>query len=416
MVLALTGCGTTQASSTGNASGTNTGGLLHQVEQGGPNPCQPTKGVDRDSINLGMVYSESAFGGDPGAQFRAGVDARLGEQNAHGGISGRTLSYQVEDDHGLTTLNATAGRTLAGPDGALGVVQFSSASGGSAPVLDAAGVPLVDGQVSDPDAASHSNVFSYSRPMGMQPTSSGWGDFLYSRGARRVATVAVQLSAGTQAMADAAQRSARAAGMRVAATLLVPPGELDADSFTEQIRSANADSILAFVPAPMFYEIAIAVRNAGLGLTAVLGNQSAYSQAELAAAGTKAAGVYTFVDYTPFEVNSPAHQRFRAALGAYAPQAATVVDGNALIGWISADLLLNGIGAAGRCPTRATVLAALRHLTRYDAGGLLLSPIDPSKGLGAATACYDYLRVNKDGTTFAPVNTTPRCGRVVPAG
>ncbi|MCM3884282.1 ABC transporter substrate-binding protein [Frankia sp. R82] len=423
VLLAATGCGTHNTDGTPRSGGgdTTTAGssLLDQVAHGGPNPCPTTPGVDRDTIRLGMVYSgppsngPGALGGDPSALFRAGVDARLGEQNARGGINGRRLTYQLEDDHGVPTRNAVAGRTLTGPGDALGIVQFSSASAGGAPALAAAGVPVVDGQVSDPGAASRPNVFSYSRPMGLTPASSGWGDFLYSRGARRVATVAVQLSDGTQAMAGAAQASARAAGMRVAAALLVPPGSLDADQFIEQIRAADADSVLAFVPAPTFYAIVTAARNASLGLTAILGDQTTYSQGELAAAGAKAANVYSFVDYAPFELATPAHRRVRTALATYAPQAATLTEGNALIGWISADLMLAGVSAAGRCPTRAALLAALHHLDRYDAGGLLLTPINPSKGLAAATACYDYLRVNKDGATFTPVNTTPRCGRTV---
>ncbi|MCK9876890.1 ABC transporter substrate-binding protein [Frankia sp. Ag45/Mut15] len=422
VLVAVTGCGAHETSDAGQPGGRGdtavTKSLLRQVAQGGY-PCATTPGVDRDTIRLGMVYSGSPSGGpgdtggDPSAQFRAGVDARLGEQNALGGVDGRRLTYRIEDDHGIPTRNAAAGRSLTGAGDALGILRFSSASGGGAPELAAAAVPVVDGHVSDPGAATRTNVFSYSRPMGMSPASSGWGDFLYSRGARRVATVAVQLSDGTQAMAAAAQRSARAAGMRVAASLLVSPGPLDGEKLVEQIRAADADSVIAFVPAPTFYAIATAAHNAALGLTAILGDQTTYSKNELAAAGTRAAGVYTFVDYAPFELAAPAHQRFRTALTTYAPQAATLADGNALIGWISADLLLTGVRAAGHCPTRAALLTALRTLDHYDAGGLLLAPINPAKGLAAATACYDYLRVNKDGATFTPVSATPRCGRTV---
>jgi ABC-type branched-subunit amino acid transport system substrate-binding protein len=391
--------------------------LLSQAREGGPDPCPPTPGVTRNAINLGMVYSGSPYPGDSSMQFRAGVDARLGEANAAGGINGRALTYRVEDDEGTPTRGAVAGRHLAQDDHALGVLRYSSATAGSTELLAAAGVPVVDGQVSDPAALARtgSTVFSYARPMLAQPASSGWGEFFRDRGARHVAIVAVQLSSGTQAMARAADQSVRAARLGVAGDIEIPPGPLDAHAFVGQLLDTGADSLIAFVPARTFYEIAAATRDAGLGLTAVVGNPSTYERSELARAGDDARGIYTFVDYTPFEINPAAHRRFLTAMAAFAPQASALPDGTALIGWISADLLLRGITAAGACPTRAGVLYGLRHQTRYDAGGLLPAPIDLSKGLAALPPCYTYLRVSSDGAAFAPVDPTPRCGHVLPA-
>ncbi|SNQ51179.1 conserved exported hypothetical protein [Frankia canadensis] len=400
------------------ACGGDGGRILSEARQGsGPDPCPPTPGVTRDAISLGLLASGSPTPGDPSALFRAGVDARLGEANATGGILGRRLTYRIEDDEGMPTLNAVAGRRLARAEGSLGVLRFSSASAGSAALLAADKVPVVDGQVSDPAAASRpdATVFSYARPLLAQPASSGLGEFLYDRGARRVAVISVQLSGGTQAMGSAAEQSVRAAHLRVSRSIQIPPGPVDGMDLAAQLRDADADSLIAFVPAHTFYEITAAVRSAGLGLTAVVGNPTTYDRSQLARVGDDAGGVYTFVDYLPFEVNAPAHRRFLAAIAAYAPQASTFADGTALIGWISADLLLRGISAAGACPTRASVLTGLRRQTRYDAGGLLPKAIDLSHGISAITPCYEFVRVNPDGTGFAPVDPAPRCGRLLPA-
>ncbi|MCK9896203.1 ABC transporter substrate-binding protein [Frankia sp. AgB32] len=389
--------------------------VLDQARNGGLEPCPNTAGVDRSSINLGMLYSGSPDDGDTSARFRAGVDARLGEANAKGGINGRHLGYQVADDEGSPSLNAVGGRVLARDDDTLAILQFSGASAGSAKVLSDDGVPVVDGQITDPGVGARANVFSYARPLVSQPAPSGWGDFLNEQGARRVATVALQLSPGTQAMAQAAEQSVRAAGLRVSASLQVPAGPLDRQGFADQILAADADSLIAFVPAPTFYQLVRGVREAGLGLAAIVGGPTSYDRSQLATLGDKAAGVYSFLDYTPFEINASAHKRFLAALAAHAPQAAALPDGPALVGWISADLLLRGITAAGVCPTRAGVLAGLRRQTRYDADGLLPAPINLSRGVTAVTPCYDYVRVNPKGSAFAPVSGKPKCGRVLPS-
>ncbi|CAO5252706.1 ABC transporter substrate-binding protein [Frankia sp. AgKG'84/4] len=388
--------------------------ILSQARNGGPAPCPTTAGVDRASIDLGMLYSGSADNGDTSARFRAGVDARLGEVNAKGGINGRRLGYRIADDEGSPSLNAAGARILARDDDTLAVLQFSEASAGSAKVLSDAGMPVVDGQITDPGIASRANVFSYSRPLVSQPAPSGWGDFLNDRGARRVAVVSLQLSPGTQAMAHAAEQSVRAADLRVSTSLQVPAGPIDRQAFADQILAADADSLIAFVPAPTFYQLVRGVREAGLGLAAIIGGPTSYDRSQLAALGDKAAGVYAFLDYTPFEINAAAHRRFLTALATHAPQAAALPDGPALVGWISADLLLRGIAAAGVCPTRAGVLAGLRQQTHYDADGLLPAPINLSRGITAVTPCYDYVRVNPKGSAFSPVSATPKCGHVLP--
>ncbi len=406
LVFGLTACG-------GGGGG---GGILSQVRRGGVDPCAPTPGVDRSKINLGMLYSSSPYAGDPSALFRAGVDARLGEQNAKGGINGRRLSYSVEDDEAAPELNAVGGRVLAQRDQALGILQFSVAAVGSAKSLESTGVPVVDGQITDPSLSPRSNVFGYSRPTVEEPASSGWGEFLANRGAQRAVTVSLELSSATRSMARAAEKSVRAAGLKVADNLQVPSGPFDADQFADQVRDSGADSLIAFVPAPNFYQIVAAVQDAYLGLKAILGNPTSYDRSQLARVGDSAAGAYAFLDYTPFELSTPAHRRFLAAMAAYAPQAAALPDGTALIGWISADLLLRGIAAAGVCPTRAGALAGLRHQTHFDADGLLPAPINLSKGVSDIAPCYDYVQVTPDGKKFVLVPGKPRCGRILRAG
>lgn len=412
---AAAACTVTGFVACGDGADQGKGDLFDIVQSGGQQLCASTPGVSRTGINLGLLYSASADLRDPGSGFRAGVDARLGAANATGGIQGRRFTYDLADDEASTTLNAVGGRNLARDHDTLGILQFSAASAGSAAMLTTEQVPVIDGQVTDPGVGTHNNVFSYARPLVSQPATSSVGDFLDGRGARRVAIVSLQLSTGTQTMARIAEQSVRAAGLRVAASLQVPAGPLDRQGFANQLIRAKADSLLAYVPAPTFYQLIQGVRDARLGLSAIIGNPTTYDPGQLATLGGAAAGVYAFLDYRPLETGTAAHRLFLSAMAAHAPQSASMPTGPALIGWISTDLLLRGITAAGPCPTRASVLDSLRHLDRYDADGLLPAPIDLSHGVAAVRPCYNFVQVTPNGAGFAPIDTNPQCGTVLPA-
>ncbi|WP_235826346.1 ABC transporter substrate-binding protein [Candidatus Frankia alpina] len=370
-------------------------------------------GVTQDGINLGLLYSGSGFGSDPSTLFRAGIDARPDEQNAKGGMNGRKITYSFRDDESVPELNLVAGRDLAEHGNVLSILQFSVAPSGSAALLEQQGVPAVEGVI--PDPGEHRNVFGYSRPLSQLPVSSGWGEFIAAKGGKRAVTISVELSAATTTLAGISAQSLRAAGVDVVTNLQVPAGAFDAARFAQQLRAAGADSLIAFVPAQTYYQIVAGARAAGVNLTVALGNLATYDRSALDLVGAAAAGAYSFLDYAPFELNTAAHRRFLAAMAAYSPQAASVPDGSTLIGWITTDLLLEGIKAAGLCPTRASVLTGLRAQTHYDAGGLLPAPIDLSKGMGNIAPCYDYVQVNKAGTGFDPVAPAPGCGHVLPA-
>jgi branched-chain amino acid transport system substrate-binding protein len=69
---------------------------------------------------------------------------------------------------------------------------------------------------------------------------------------------------------------------------------------------------------------------------------------------------------------------------------------NSLIGWINADEFVTGLKGAGPNFSRAKVVAALNHLTAYNAGGLT-APIDwttQHTNKNPAVTCGAFLRVH----------------------
>jgi branched-chain amino acid transport system substrate-binding protein len=83
----------------------------HADERDSSRSCS-TPGVTANTINLGMIYPNTGDGARLFGQYSAGVDARLGVQNAAGGVYGRKVVYEWQDDRTDQTGNLAAAKNL----------------------------------------------------------------------------------------------------------------------------------------------------------------------------------------------------------------------------------------------------------------------------------------------------------------
>ena len=97
----------------------------------------------------------------------------------------------------------------------------------------------------------------------------------------------------------------------------------------------------------------------------------------------------------------------------YAPHVHHAQDEAAVAGWITADLFVRGLRAAGTCLTRETFAAGLRRVYDYTADGLLASRVDFESDFRFDRRCFVFLRA-LPGALLAeePVR---RCGSWLPA-
>lgn len=75
----------------------------------------------------------------------------------------------------------------------------------------------------------------------------------------------------------------------------------------------------------------------------------------------------------PTELNNAATQKYVATMKKYAPKIPPNV-GFANTGYVSADLFIRGLEAAGSCVSRTNFIDSLRKVKGYDGGGLLVRP------------------------------------------
>lgn len=364
-------------------------------------------GVSDHEIRLGLLYSASGDAASLIRPFRAGVDARLGVANAQGGVNDRKVTYEWADDASDTASNLAGARNLVAGRNVFGLLEASTAASGSADYLHRQAVPVVGTSLDGPWGTDR-NMFSYSLLVARGPSISTWGDFVARQGGHTAVLATTQFSPTSVTFAAELSASLRAAGIRVVDTIEVA-GPIDAASVGRRIRATGADVLVGAVTGLSFGQVIAGARGEGAKLKVIL-SPTGYDQTILRLFGRAFAGVYLFVDFLPFELNTPAHRAFLAAAETYAPQVQPPDTQAALAGWISADMALHGLRVAGRCPSRQGFITGLRAVRGYTAEGLLPSPVDFGADFGQISRCYTFLQVSADGKRFVPIQPAPRCG------
>ncbi|MGF7234665.1 MAG: ABC transporter substrate-binding protein [Frankia sp.] len=397
---------TTALAGTLLVSGCSGGGTTAGTAGGATGRCPAVAGVSPHQVTYGLLYTATGPTGQSLGAYRAGIDARLGVANASGGVYGRTVSYTWADDGGQSRPNLAAAQQLVSSDKVFGIQEFSTTPIGSAAWLNREGVPVV-GTSNDLVWTKYSNMFSYSNLVTSNTDSiSTWGDYAKSQGARKAVVLVSNLSEGSRLIGAELATSLRAAGIEPVA-IDAEPNTYDIQTVVRAIKNSGADLITGVVDPAEFIQIAIATRSAlpTIKIESIVG----YDRS-LLAVGRQLAGMSVTSNYVPFELPIPAHQTFLNAMVQYSPQQQPAANEISLIGWVDADLMLRGLQAAGRCPTRQLFITNLRAVPNYNAGGLITPSVNLKATFGHLTACYAFIQVSSDGSRFVPVGDKPICG------
>lgn len=371
--------------------------------------CPAAPGVTPQQINYGLLYAASGLNGAPFAPYRAGVDARLGVANAHGGVFGRMVRYSWADDTGQSQPNLVAAQQLVTADKTFAIQEFSLAPEGSARWLNAQGIPVV-GTSNNLVWTRYSNMLSYYNLITSNAGSiTTWGKYAKLQGVKKAAILLSSLSGGSVPTAAEIGTSLKNVGISTV-TINAEPNILDVPSIVREVQNSGADFMTGIVDPTEFIQIAVAARVAdpSIKILSLVGYDPG-----IFAVGQQLAGMSVALGYTPFERPVPAHQIFLDAMAEYAPQQQPAANEIALIGWVDADLMLRGLQAAGRCPTRQSFITNLRAVPNFDADGLLPSPVNMKTIFGQLSTCYSFLKISADGHRFIPVGDKPLCGTLI---
>ena len=358
-------------------------------------------------IKIGGIYPTSGPNGDFFKAVGAGIGARFAYENEQGGVGGRRLVLVPGDDGDGEVANLTAARQLVVTEQVFGVIEATTSSDGGGKFLADEHVPVTGWGIT-PAWGTYDNMFGYRystspKPEGEPVTRSG--QFIKDHGGHRVAIVAGGAIASVN-VANQLAETLPALGLELGyKTLDVPIGSTDFAVIVQAMKDAGVDALytgMATAPNVALYQAAVA---AGLKFNVVL-FPAGYDGRLAAAYGTQLEGAYFSIDWRPFELPVPAHERFKQMLAQTAPD--EYPGQLAMVGWLSADAFIRGLNEAGAtCPTRKAFIANLRQVKDYTADGLV-PPTDFSAVFGKMPLCFWILQLHD--SHFVPVSDQPICG------
>lgn len=371
--------------------------------------CPTTPGITNQQVKLGLIYPNTGTSASLFEPYRAGLDARLGVENAKGGVNGRQIVYDWQDDATDLETNLAAAESLVDQDHVFGIMESTSVATGSAAWLHTRQIPVVGTSI-ELAWSQYKNMFSYSNFVTSGPSISSWGEYVKAHGGTKVALLYSGFNQTSRLFAQKFQTSMRAAGLPIVAMLNQEPTSINYNDVARQIRDSGADALVGATDPTMFVTTAA---TAAPSLTVML-TSAGYDQQVLTAAGQLLKGRFSvFLDYSPFELNLPADREFLAAMASYSPQLQPQASEVALEGWVSGDLFLAGLKAAGPCVTRASYMKALRGLKNFNAGGILPRPVDMRATFGKPQTCYTFVQMNEAGNGWNVGNPHPLCGQLL---
>jgi branched-chain amino acid transport system substrate-binding protein len=380
-------------------------------------------GVSAKDIKVGYIYSKGGVAGSTFEHAGDGFNARIKAENAAGGVNGRKITPVVVDDSGATN-NLQAAQSLVQNDKVFAVVNNSSFAFLTYRYLLDNGVPMLGGgydgnEYGQPGNEKLISILGNISPVYGLQYKPGMVQLMKKKGAKNVGTVSYGVSASSTAAAKNLQKYAVPdAGLKAAYTnTSVDFGTTDVGPLVLGMKNAGVDA--TYLPLVLSSNLAIIQNAAQNNLKfklAVLA--TGYGQPLLDQPVSKTIGpeVLFAQGWAPVELKTAATKKFQSNLAKYAGYKG-VPDFGVYTGYLTADLLIDGLKAAGKDLTRDGYITATKGLNTWDAAGMACQPVDVSaQGFGKPpnTACSWYVQI-KNGKFVPYPSDKPITGKLIGA-
>ena len=382
-----------------------------------------TPGVTAKEIKVGYIFSKAGLAGSTFAYAADGFNARVKEQNAKGGVNGRKISAEIVDDSGAQN-NLVGAQELVQNSKVFLVVNNSPFAFLSYRFLLDNGVPVVGGgydgnEYGQPGNEKLISILGNVAPVYGASYRGGMLELMKKKGAKNVGTVAYGSSASSTATSKNLQKYAVPdAGLNPAYTnTSVDFGTTDVGPLVLAMKNAGVDAV--YLPLVLSTNLALVQSAAQNNLKfklAVLA--TGYGQALLDQPASQTIGpeVLFAVNWAPVELKTAGTKRFVSDLTKYTTYRG-VPDFGVYTGYLTADLMIKGLQAAGKNLTSDGFVAATKGLNTWDAAGLACLPVDVSaQGYGQApkTLCGWFLQLENGKFVLYP-SSKPMKGTLIEA-
>lgn len=370
-------------------------------------------------ITIAMITSLTGPGSSQFSQAPAGFNARIALQNAQGGVNGHKIKGIVIDDQTSPSAVAT-GVQDALSQGAFGLVSTSPLFFLAAKIPNQQGVPVTGGFFDGPEWGEqpYTNMFAADAGSVDQkyPVNTGIGAFMKAHGGTVICSYGYSISpSSTRSAVGTVMSFEHAGGKEGILDTSVPFGGVEFTTAALLAKQKGCNAFYAGLDDNSNVALAGALHAAGVKPKVVVFPTGFESSLIKSPAWKTVQGGYFDTTFRPFQLPNAGTNQMSAALMKYAHfKAGQFPNFSQYESWLGADLMIKGLQLAGKNPTRAGVIQALRNLKSYNGNGLLSGSLNYSTNFGhdPAKSCGWYMLAEKNG--FVPTSTQPFCGTDLP--
>jgi branched-chain amino acid transport system substrate-binding protein len=407
LLAVLSLCGTVGAATTPAAAQTS--------GSGGSSESAP--GVTPKTITIGLVTSATGAGAPYFFDTKDGAQARFDLENSKGGVFNRKIKLIALDNQTNPTQETTGWQSL-NQQGMFAAIGYDPLLFIAYRNLQSAGVPVVGDGLDGPEWGQqpNTNMFNWANSLNPPkfPAYTGFGKFVKSLGATKMGLLSAASPSASAAM-KADVISLKKAGVDAPYTNYnIPFGTVNFTGEALAMKSAGVDGFGDALEPDGAIGLATSAKQQGLSVKApMVGTGYAQKTLDDAQANAAGQGGWFAAQTVPFELGKSGTKAMEAALKKYAGKAYSggIPDGGLTGGWLSADLIIQGLKDAGKNLTREGFMKALSSTTGYTANGVLPSPVDLSHfGQDPPKSCMYWTQLK--GKKFT--NAKLVCGTLIP--
>jgi len=348
------------------------------------------------SSDVGVTPSQLTFGNVSGlsgplqgsfSQGSQGVEALFGAVNAAGGICGRHLNLDVEDDQQNASTNASDVADLI-PKSLAFVGSTSDGDNGGVPAMTAAGIPDIGfaincdrseepvywspaaGSCDQPDGPSgpyfiDNATFELAKQSGYLPT--------------RMAFLSYSIAISAQAAMEYEYVYEHMGGTVCYSDFAVSPASASLESDVESMQQKGCNGSFDTMDVTGNAKLLQAMQQQDYVVPYVAATFDAYTPALIATAGQSAAqGLIVALPFVPLNEPQPMVQLYQQELATYEP--GDQPSGFGFLAWEAGQMLIYALIQSGHDPTRASLVKALDSMANWTGGGALGGYTPSSRG------------------------------------
>jgi ABC-type branched-subunit amino acid transport system substrate-binding protein len=381
-----------------------------------------TPGVTDKAVTLGFINSQTGVAAPVVKNAHKACQARVGAENAKGGVNGRKINLEVIDDKS-SGANLTAAQDLVENRKVFAVINQSPFGFLNYRYVRDAGVPYIG---AGNEGAfffdkGNENVISTLGDVGPLPglTYDTFTKIMKLLGASKVAAVGYGASPSSSESARAVESyAARAQGLKP--TYLntnLDFGSTDVGPIALGVKNSGADALYLPLDSNTNFAIVQGLQQNGVKMKAnILATGYSQDLLDQPIAKTITPNDVMFTGYRPVELGGAAVKQFQTNLKKYAGLTG-VPDYGTYTGYIACDLAIVGLKNAGKDLTRQGFVDAIRKTNggSYNGAGLLCQPVNLSYekyGTLSPTSCAWYVNV-KNGKFNVLDGGKPLTGKLV---